>query len=258
MTRRTRTFGPKLRQEKIAEVVRRQGKVSVDDLCARFKTSHETIRRDLTALAEAGTVQKIHGGAKLPGGELEGPFRERMRRNAVGKRIIAKKVANLVSPGETVFIDTGSTTLMCAEEIAKVAGLTVITNSTSIATILAEQGSAAAVFLLGGRFDADNRETLGPIAIGQVQMFHADHALITVGALDADAGATNFSFDEAQIARAMLDNSNNIIVLSDASKFGRTAACKVCSLDRIDGLVTDRKPSGRLEAALARAEVRVH
>jgi DeoR family glycerol-3-phosphate regulon repressor len=256
--RRARTLGPKLRQEKIAEVVRQQGKVSVDNLCARFNTSHETIRRDLTALAEAGTVQKIHGGAKLPGGEAEGPFRERMRRNAVGKRIIARKVANLVTPGETIFIDTGSTTLMCAEEIAKVNGLTVITNSSYIAKILADEGNAAAVFLLGGRYDADNRETLGPMAIGQVQMFHADRALLTIGALDAEAGATSFNFDEAQIARAMLDNANNIIVLSDASKFGRTAACKVCPLERIDALVTDRKPSGPLEAALAQAEVTVH
>ena len=258
MTRRPRTFGPKLRQERIAEIVRRQGKVTVDDLCTRFKTSHETIRRDLTALAEAGSVQKIHGGAKIPGGVAEGPFRERMRRNAVGKRIIAEKVAGLVSPGETVFIDTGSTTLMCAEEIAKVSGLTVITNSAQIAALVAEQGNAEAVFLLGGRFDADNRETIGPMTIGQVQMFHADHALITVAALDAEAGATNFSFEEAQVARAMLDNASNLIVLSDASKFGRTAACKVCSLERIDGLVSDRKPPGELEAALARADVRVH
>ena len=123
---RASTLGPRLRQEKIAEAVRRHGKVRVEQLAARFKTSHETIRRDLTALAETGRVQKFHGGAKRPREAEEGPFRERMTLNAVGKRMIAEKVARLIAPGETLMIDTGSTTLMCAEEISKIDGLTVI------------------------------------------------------------------------------------------------------------------------------------
>src|SRR3546814_2467064 len=109
-------------------------------ISARFKTSHETIRRDLAVLAEAGAVLKVHGGARLPGRQEEGPFRERLASNAVAKRLIAEKVVGLISPGATLFIDTGSTTLMCAEEIGKIAGLTVITNSTRIAAVLAERG----------------------------------------------------------------------------------------------------------------------
>lgn len=255
---RARQPGPRLRQEKIAEAVRRQGRVSVDQLAVRFKTSHETIRRDLAALAETGAVLKVHGGARLPGRQEEGPFRERMATNAVGKRIIAEKVTRLIAPGQTLFIDTGSTTLMCAEEIGRIAGLTVITNSTRIAAVLAERGNRTAVFLLGGRFDGDNRETVGPTAIAGVQGFHADHALITVGALDAGAGATDFNVEEAQVARAMIDNSASVIVACDASKFGRSAAFAVCPLERITALVTDRKPQGRLLAALSAAGTRVH
>lgn len=258
MKSRTRPLGRKLRQEKIAEAVRRHGRVSVEQLAARFKTSHETIRRDLTVLAETGSVQKFHGGAKLPHRQEEGPFRERMALNAVGKRIIAEKAARLVAPGDTVFIDTGSTTLMCAEEIAKTGGLTVITNSTRIAAVMAERGNRTVVFLLGGRFDGDNKETVGPTAISEIQSFHADHALITIGALDGAAGATDFNFDEAQVARAMMENADDLIVVADASKFQRRAAFTVCALERIDALVTDRPPSGDLGAALAAAKVRVH
>lgn len=255
---RGRPPGPRLRQEKIAATVRRQGRVSVEQLALRFKTSHETIRRDLAALAETGAVLKVHGGAKRPRQQEEGPFRERLAMNAVAKRMIAEKAARLIAPGATLFIDTGSTSLMCAEEIGKIAGLTVITNSTRIAAVLAERGNRTSVFLLGGRFDGDNHETVGPTAIAEIQGFHADRALITVGALDESAGVTDFNFDEAQIARAMIDNADGLIVVADASKFDRRAAFTVCPLGRITALVTDRRPQGRLMAALSAAGVAVH
>ena len=258
MRGRTRTLGPKLRQEKIAEAVRRQGRVSVEQLALRFNTSHETIRRDLTALAELGRVLKFHGGAKRPREAEEGPFRERMTQNAVAKRMIAEKVARLISPGETIMIDTGSTTLMCAEALCAVGGLTVITNSARIAAVLGARGNRAGVFLLGGRFDGDNHETVGPMAIHEIQSFHADHAVITIGALDPAVGAADYNYDEAQIAKAMLEAADNLIVVADSSKFGRRAAFTVCPLGRIDALVSERSPTGYLRTALAEAEVALH
>lgn len=255
---RLRGSGPKLRQEKIAEAVRRHGRVSVEQLALRFGTSHETIRRDLAVLAERGSVQKFHGGAKRPRAQEEGPFRERLATNAVAKRIIAEKVARLIAPGETLLIDTGSTTLMCAEELCKIEGLTVITNSARIAAVMAERGNRTSVFLLGGRFDGDNQETVGPTAIQEIQSFHADHALITIGALDEGTGATDFSFDEAQVAKAMLEAADGVIVVADSSKFRQRATFTVCPLERIDALVTDRAPPAPLQTALAAARVTVH
>ena len=255
---RSRTLRPRLRQEKIAESVLRHGKVSVEQLAARFKTSHETIRRDLTALAEIGRVQKFHGGAKRPRAAEEGPFRERMSQNAVAKRMVAEKAAGLISPGETVMIDTGSTTLMCAEALCRIDGLTVITNSARIAAVLAERGNRATVFLLRGRFDGDNHETVGPTAISEIQSFHADHALITIGALDQVAGASDFNFDEAQVAKAMLEAADNLIVVADSTEFERRAAFAVCPLERIDALVSDRSPAAALRTALLEAQVTLH
>ena len=186
------------------------------------------------------------------------PFRERLATNAVAKRIIAEKVVRLIAPGETLLIDTGSTTLMCAEELCKIEGLTVITNSARIATVMAERGNRTSVFLLGGRFDGDNQETVGPTAIQEIQSFHADHALITIGALDEGAGATDFSFDEAQVAKAMLEAADGVIVVADSSKFRQRATFTVCPLERIDALVTDRAPPAPLQTALAEARVTVH
>src|SRR3546814_16700622 len=118
--------------------------------------------------------------------------------------------------------------LMCAEEIGKIAGLTVITNSTRIAAVLAERGNRTSVFLLGGRFDGDNHETVGPTAIAEIQGFHADRALFTVGALDAGAGVTDFNFDEAQVASAMIGNADGISVVVAPCKYTSLAAFTIC------------------------------
>lgn len=248
---------PKMRQARIFEIVQRQRQVTVDELATGFAASRETIRRDLSALAESGVVQKFHGGARLPKAQAEGPFQERMALNAAAKRTIAAKAAALFSPGQTLFIDTGSTTLVCAEEIAKVNDLTVVTNSSRIAATIAERDNRSKVFLVGGRFAGDNRETVGPTAIDQIATFRADHAVITIGALDTQGGAMDFNVDEAQVARAMIDNADSVVVLADSSKLGRHGSFKVCPLERIHTLVTDKPPAGAFKKVLAAAKITV-
>lgn len=248
---------PRDRQAQIAELIRRQSAVTVEELAERFRASHETIRRDLGALADAGIVRKVHGGAKLPRARTgEGPFDQRMTENAAAKRVIALKAAALVEPGQTVFIDTGSTTLMCAEALAKIGGLTVITNSTRIAEVFGAEGPST-VFLLGGRFESDNRETVGPIAIAGIAAFQADLAILTVGAIDRSAGLMDYSFDEAQVARAMIANAASVMVLADGSKFDRRAPFKVGALDAADLLVTEHDPDAQWTTALKAANVTI-
>jgi DeoR family glycerol-3-phosphate regulon repressor len=109
--------------------------------------------------------------------------------------------------------------------------------------------------MVGGTWHAGNGETVGPLAIAQIARFQADHAVIGVAAIDADGGAMDADFDEAQIARAMIDHARHVIVLAHAAKFGRRAAYGVCRLDEIDVLVSDQAPDGALAAALAGAAV---
>lgn len=229
---------PRQRQARIAEIIWQQGQMSVDALAQRFHVSAETIRRDLGQLAEGGLLQKVHGGAKPLRLRSEGSFQERMAENAEGKQAIARKVLDLVEPGDTLFIDTGSTTLACAEALAEVERLTVITNSVRIAQALGGSPTNR-VFLVGGVYGNDNGQTLGPLAIGQVEGFQADHAIVTVAALDPAVGAMDSDFEEAQVARAMIAHARNVYVLADRSKVGRSAAFRVCRLDEIDILVTD-------------------
>ncbi|HHN73492.1 MAG TPA: DeoR/GlpR transcriptional regulator [Thermopetrobacter sp.] len=246
---------PEERRKRIVAMVRQRGRASVEELARTLSASRETIRRDLTALASRGLIQKFHGGAAMPVGE--GPFRVRMTEQAEQKARIAQAAARLVTPGETLFIDTGSTTIYFAEELAHVANLTVFTNSTEVAHIIARAGNGSQAFVLGGLYNPDNRQTVGAVALEQIRGLHARYAFLTVGAINAKNGATDFNLEEASIARAMLDQADRLIVLADSSKLGRAATFQVCALERIDTLVTDGAPPAALAGTFAEARIEV-
>lgn len=244
---------PHERHQEILRLVGRHGEVAVDRLAEELAVSRETIRRDLVALAEQGRLQKFHGGAKLrpvsptdTGGE--GPFARRMAENLTAKRRIARAAASLLAPGDSLFVDTGTTTILFAEAIAGLSDLTVITNSIRIASLVANGGSKK-VFLVGGAFSRDASETVGSMAVEQIARFRARHAFLTVGAID---GTGIFDFDEAEteVARAMIGRVDSVTVLADASKFERRGLFEVAGWDKIDRLVTEAPPPVSVAGAM--------
>jgi DeoR family glycerol-3-phosphate regulon repressor len=245
---------PRQRQRDIATTIRESGRVSVEQLAHAFGVSAETIRRDLAALDRAGLVEKTHGGATPPRVTLEGSLAQRIAQNPEAKRIIAARLAAVIEPGDTLFMDTGSTTLACAEALADVPGLTVITNSVDVARRLGEH---AHVHLIGGRFVAGNGQTVGAAAVRELARFRARRAVLTVTALDAVHGAMDADGAECEVARAMLDAARECIVLADSSKFGCEATHVVCPLSRIDVLVSEALPPADLRDALAAAGARL-
>ena len=255
----------KHRQQKIVEITRKQKRVTVEELAALLNISRETIRRDLTDLAKYGKIQKIHGGATLPRVFGEGSFQQRMSDNAEAKTRIAQAAVSLFEEGETLFIDTGSTTLYLAEKLSEVSGLTIITNSAEIAKVASSDPANVKmvdntnnrVFLLGGEFSLDNRQTIGTMVTSQIRLFRAHHAVLTIGALDGRTGAMDFNIDEAQVARAMIEQSQSVTILMDSSKFDQLASFEVCSLARIDRIVCDRAPPPSLAEAMKNAGINV-
>lgn len=252
------------RRERILALLREHRRVSVDRLSADFATSPETIRRDLAELARLGLVRKFHGGASLPEPAAadtpreaeEGSFQLRLTQAMAEKRAIALRAARLFRPGETLFIDTGSTTLAFAEALVSVPKLTVITNAIGIAQAVAAKGQSCRAFLLGGEIDAELRETLGALVLEQIRRFHTAHVVLTVGAITPQ-GIFDFSVEETEVARAMIGQAARLTVLADSSKFGRTGLFQVAPLARLERLVTDRAPQGAVAEALAEAGVDV-
>lgn len=247
---------PNERRQQILELLRQRERISVEELARITATSQETIRRDLSELAENGLVTKFHGGAALPPtGEHENTFQTRMNEHAQEKRVIARYAAGLFCAGDSIFIDTGTTTLFFARELAQLTRLTVITNSLPIAGCLGESGNR--VFMIGGEYRPDSTQNVGTLALEQITRFNAEHAVITIGALNED-GAMDFSIEEAEVARAMIAQARQLTVIADSSKLERRGLFKVFPLERIDRLVIDRQPGPALQAALEKAGVEVH
>jgi len=249
---------PRARRERILELLRDtdSGRLTVEELAQSLKISQETIRRDLTRLASGGLISKFHGGAALPQPSGEGPFRTRMAERLRDKRAIAHAAAALFRTGDTILVDTGSTTIVFAEELARQSGLTIITNSVIIAQTMTRGRNGHRAFLIGGEYSDEAMENLGALAVRQVSQFHAIHAVITVGAI-AIEGAMDYKLEEAEIARAMIAQARQLTVIADSSKLEKAGLFRVCRLDDIDRLVTDARPEGALSEALGTAGVEV-
>lgn len=248
---------PDVRQDRIVALVEEEGDVSVDSLADRLGTSRETIRRDLTQLDQRGQLRKVHGGARRVDpdtGQIEGPFAHRMAENVEAKRAIARATASLFADGDTIMMDSGSTTAIFAEHLQRLKGLTLITNSFTALSHFARGDHQNHLFLLGGEFSIDLQETLGPMALEQLMQFHAEHAVLTVGAVQT-GGIYDFDLRETELARAMVGRARQLTVLADSSKFDRTAVFEVAAMDKVTRIVTDRAPAADFAAALARQGV---
>lgn len=244
---------PSERQDEIVRLVHRSGEISVDDLAERLNVSRETVRRDLSNLDAVGRLRKFHGGARVRAQtnsepQAEGPFALRLADNAATKRKIAYTAASLLSPGDAVFIDTGTTTLMLAEALVDLPSLVVITNSCRIAATVAANPDHR-IFLIGGAYGADAGQSLGHLAVEQIRKFRARHAFLTVGAIDENC-VMDFDAQETEIAQTMIERAEIITVLADSSKFGKCGIFEVAPWSRIDRLVTDQPLPLRLENAL--------
>lgn len=244
------------RRAEIVGLVERRQQISVEDLAEALQVSRETVRRDLVALHDEGRIRKFHGGARALGGvPVESPYPQRLIENVEAKHRMAATLCRDLRPGDTLMVDTGTTTLVLAEHLARVDGLTVITNAPCIAELVAANRSNR-VFLLGGAFDPVVGESLGPLVLDQIQRFRASHAILTVGAIGLE-GVMDYDLQEAEIARAMIARSDKVVILADGSKFDRRAVFDVAELSAITRLHSDQRPGAGLAAALAEAGVEV-
>jgi len=247
----------RVRHWAIMERIAATGRVTVIELADSLRASRETVRRDLTLLAEKGMLRKVHGGAVRLQAALEDPFGARLESNRDSKRRIGERAAELFSSGDSLLIDSGSTTILFAEALSKRSGITVVTNSQLVAQAASKGPGDNSVFLVGGRYHPDGAETLGPITNDQIQMLSADHAVLTVGAVDAAGRFMDFVPDAAYTARAMMARARQVTVLVDSSKLEKAALFQVCTASQVSRVVTDAPPPPSLMTCLQAAGVDV-
>ncbi|MBC9906092.1 MULTISPECIES: DeoR/GlpR family DNA-binding transcription regulator [Achromobacter] len=226
------------RYQRIRALLSSLQQVSTDRIVGELGVSRETVRRDLLELEAMGELRRVHGGA-VPV-HSEPPIAERVHTRVKYKRAIARAAAGLVSSGQTLFLDAGSTTSVLADELAKLSGLTVITNSFDVALKVGAAGNGAnQLIMLGGSVGGPVCATAGDITIAEIHRYRADLALLSPVGVDAEFGATNYDLREAEVARAMAASAKQLVLLADFSKIGLCSRVSYCSADRIDHLVTN-------------------
>lgn len=244
------------RQLAILDTVRTRGSLTVVELAQGLQVSDETIRRDAKILEQNGQILKLHGALALPHMAGEAPFERRMRENSEVKRAIAKRACQFVEDGDSLMIDTGTTTSIFAQELRVKRGLTIVTNSSDVARTLATVNGNK-VFMAGGELKGDNGAAFGNTAVEFFSWFKVRHAFISIGAIDAKRGAFDSELDEANIAYRALKQAEHRVIVTDSSKFTKTALVQVCDLNEFDRLITNEMPNQELTMALEKAGVAI-
>lgn len=241
------------RHQRIRALLASAGRVNAERIAAELGVSRETVRRDLLDLERAGALMRVRGGAVAAGGEPEPPIAVRAKVRVREKRAIARAAALRVLPGQTLFMDAGSTTALLAEALAGQGGVMVVTNSVDVAVSLSDAGArerGVEVMLLGGRLVDGVAATCGAQAVAEIHRFRADLALLSPVGFDARYGATSFDPREAEIARAMAENARRVAILADHAKIGAVSRVSYRAADGIDLLVTDAAAETPALAAL--------
>ncbi len=226
------------RQQHIMSLLQAHHRVSTDTLADELGVSRETVRRDLLDLEQEGHVKRVHGGVILPHPATEEPFRQRMNLHLNEKKALARSAASLIAPGKCVLVDAGTTTSVFARELAKIPGLLVVTNSVDIMSNAHKAKREMDVLLLGGRIVSDVPATYGELTLSEIARFNADYAVLSPVALHSQQGAMNYDIHEAEVARAMIAQAHQVIMLADHSKLETTSRVNYCAPDQIDILVT--------------------
>ncbi|HSF95002.1 MAG TPA: DeoR/GlpR family DNA-binding transcription regulator [Thermohalobaculum sp.] len=240
------------RQLGILQSARQFGTIEIGELAAELGVSHETIRRDIRLLVDRGDLIKLHGAVRHPDAEREAPFERRMRENVETKRLIARHAARMIEDGDSVMMDTGTTTSIFARELLGKRGLTVVTNSSDVARTLATVNGNR-VYMAGGELHGDNGAAFGSAACAFLSGFNVRHAVISIAAIDAQLGLMDYHLDEAEVARIILKRGERRVVLTDSTKFARTALVRVAGIDEVDVVVTEAAPPHELGQAIADA-----
>jgi DeoR/GlpR family transcriptional regulator of sugar metabolism len=231
------------RQSLILQAVRSDGSARVSDLTQRLGVSDMTIRRDLEVLARDGLVEKVHGGAVLPGtpASHEPGFETKLVLERPEKTAIARAAASLVTPGTAIALAAGTTTFALAQCLLDVPGLTIVTNSLRVTNLFSgthgQDGTADVVLTGGVRTPSD--ALVGPVADLTIRSLHFDLLFLGCYGFDADAGLTTPNLAEAETNRALIRVARRVVVLADHTKWGLVSLSSFARLSEVDVLITD-------------------
>lgn len=228
------------RRREIMARLRKLGYVEARTLAEELNVNVSTIRRDLDALDRAELLLRTHGGALAMGGAkvLDVPYEAKLRERLFEKQAIAEQAVQFVQDGDSVILDSGSSTYALAEALSVRRNLTVATNDIRIGHYLAAQGNIR-LLMCGGELIDSVFTLVGPATLSFLGALHVDWAFLGADAIDPNGGISNFNTVEVPVKQAMLASADRAVLLADSSKFGRRALAAVVGIDAFEAIVTD-------------------
>lgn len=238
------------RYPEIIEIARRDGKVTVDGLAAHFGVTLQTIRRDLAELADAGRLERVHGGAVLPSGVANIGYEDRRGLNEAAKDAIARACAAEIPDNSSVFLNIGTSTEAVARALLRHRNLMVITNNMNVANILVANADCE-IIVTGGTLRRSDGGLVGVVTGNTIAQFKFDVAVIGCSAMDEDGELLDFDVQEVGVSQTILSRARRAFLVADGSKFSRSAPARIGSLSEIDTMFTDAPPPASVQAACA-------
>ncbi|WP_026235496.1 DeoR/GlpR family DNA-binding transcription regulator [Echinicola pacifica] len=230
---------PKQRKEKILDLLKEDGSAKVIDLARLFKVTEVTIRQDLEKLEKNGLVIREHGGVHLKNVEDQvRSFSLIHQDNLREKEIIAEKCLEFIHPGDTIILDSGSTTTEIAKKIMDIKGLTVITNALNITLMLGATPNIE-VIMTGGEFKAPTLSLTGQKAADFFKGLNVQKLFLATAGISLKSGLTYPSISDLVVKKAMIDAADTTYLVADSSKIGKSAFASLGALSLIDYIITD-------------------
>lgn len=238
------------------DIAKTQGRVLVDELATRFNVTPQTIRKDLNDLCDGRMLTRIHGGALFPSGNENLQYEARRSMASAEKQAIGKAAAALIPDNSSLFINIGTTTEAVSEALTGHSELMVITNNINVANRL-RLFSSVEVVIAGGVVRCSDGGIVGEAAVDFIRQFKVDFAVIGVSAIDEDGALLDFDYREVKVAQAIIANARHVILVSDGSKFERTAPVRIGHLSQVNTFITDHCPLPGIREICAENDVRL-
>ncbi|WP_249866482.1 DeoR/GlpR family DNA-binding transcription regulator [Paenibacillus konkukensis] len=247
------------RRSKIMNMLKTQGRITIQDIMDKFGCSEATARRDLDHLVKTEAVIRTIGGAQFEGipGIKEASFHEKRQLLWVEKETIAAKAASLIEEGDVVGLTGGTTTYLIAKQIKGRKNITVVTNAVNIAMELADSDGVQVV-LTGGVMRKNSFELCGPLAEKVVEGLNIGKMFMGADGFALEQGVTTYSELEAQIARLLIQRSSRTFAVIDHSKIGKASLFGIAPLSSLHGCITDDPLDEEMAASLKEAQIEVY
>jgi len=244
------------RQQTLLDCVRKHITISVEELAQKLDVTTQTVRRDVKAMVDAKLLARYHGGVGLLSSTENIAYPQRQVMNAEAKQRIGKAVAARVPDGCSLILNLGTTTEEVARALHRHNHLHVVTNNLNVASMLASNTSSE-VIVTGGVVRARDRGIVGEATIDFIRQFKVDIGIIGISSIEFDGVLRDFDAREVKVAQTIIEQSRQVWLVADSSKFGRQALVKMAHLSQIDVLFTDAPPPPELAKLLQETEVEV-